>query len=393
MPTPSLGLVMILKNEEANLPRSLAPIAHCFDEIVVADTGSQDDTVRICRQLGAKVYGIPWQDDFGAARNQSITLASADWLLWLDGDNTTTPGEIDALRAAIPASGPGVIWAQEKVVPSGERLWQKRCFPRRPEVGFAGRVHEQLVHPPDWPNLVAPMVIEHWGYADPRRSREKGVYYLSLLQQTLEETPGDFYARFQAGRCLVNQADLPGAVAELSLVTADAEARRSNPELWAAAHHLLSQTWQRLGREDLARQVLDQLLHQMPGHGLSHYHRGRLAYASGKWQEAVEHLSLGLALGWGAPVMDLDPEQTTFRAHYFLARACEELGRPHEALEQLAAARKLDPLRTSLATDQARLLLAIGKPQAARKELEQILQKMPGDRRARALWQQIEASA
>lgn len=393
MPTPSLGLVMILKNEAANLPRSLAPIAHCFDEVVVVDTGSQDETVRFCQELGAKVTSIAWRDDFAFARNQCLARASADWLLWLDGDNATTPQEIAALRKTIPASGVGVIWAQEKVVPSGERLWQKRCFPRRPEVRFAGRVHEQLVHPPEWPNLVAPLVVEHWGYADPRRSREKGVYYLGLLQQTLEENPGDFYARFQAGRCLINLANWPGAVAELAQVTADEQARNHNPELWAAAHHLLAQAWQRLGRVDQARQVLDDLLRQMPGHGLSHYQRGRLAYGLGDWSGAVEHLTRALDLGWGAPVVDLDPGQTTFRAHYFLARALEELRRPQEALAQISAAQAADPRQAGLATDRARLLLANGEPEAARRILEQILQQTPRDRRAQALWRRIEASA
>lgn len=393
MPTPSLGLVMILKNEAANLPRSLAPIAHCFDEVVVVDTGSQDETVRLCQELGGKVTSIAWRDDFAFARNQSIALASADWLLWLDGDNATTPQEIEALRANIPQSGPGVIWAQEKVVPSGERLWQKRCFPRRPEVRFVGRVHEQLAHPPDWPNLVAPMVVEHWGYADPRRSREKGVYYLSLLQRTLEENPDDFYARFQAGRCLVNLANWPDAVTALGQVAVDSRARERNPELWAAAQHLLAQAWQRLGRVDQARQVLDDLLKQMPAHGLSHYQRGRLAYGLGDWSGAAEHLSRALDLGWGAPVVDLDPGQTTFRAHYFLARALEELGRPQEALAQISAAQAADPRQAGLATDRARLLMASGEPLAARNVLEQILQNAPRDRRALALWRRIEASA
>jgi tetratricopeptide (TPR) repeat protein len=384
---------MILKNEAANLPRSLAPIASCFDEVVVADTGSRDGTVRLCRELGARVFSIVWEDDFAAARNHAIAQAGADWLLWLDGDNATTPKEIEALRATIPGSGRGVIWAQEKVVPSGERLWQKRCFARQPGVGFAGRVHEQLVHPPEWPNLVAPMVIEHWGYADPRRAREKGVYYLGLLQQTLKDDPADFYARFQAGRCLVNLARWPEAATELAQVAADARARQRNPELWAAAHHLLAQAWQRLGRVDQARRVLDNLLRQSPAHGLSHYQRGRLAYGLGDWSGAVEHLTRGLALGWGAPVVDLDPVQTSFRAHYFLARAFEELGQPQEALTQIAAAQEIAPEQASLATDRVRLLVMTGQSQAARKELEQILHKMPGDRRARALWHKIEASA
>jgi glycosyltransferase involved in cell wall biosynthesis len=52
MPDASLGLIMILKDEEQNLERSLGPLASLFDEVVAVDTGSSDATVEICTRLG-----------------------------------------------------------------------------------------------------------------------------------------------------------------------------------------------------------------------------------------------------------------------------------------------------------------------------------------------------
>ena len=46
----SISLCMIVRDEEANLPRSLAPIAAYFDEVVVVDTGSKDGTVSLAKQ-------------------------------------------------------------------------------------------------------------------------------------------------------------------------------------------------------------------------------------------------------------------------------------------------------------------------------------------------------
>ncbi len=83
----SISFCMIVRDEEANLPRSLAPIACYFDEVVVVDTGSTDGTVSLAKQYGAKVSEIAWRNDFSYARNQSIDLASGDWIMWFDADN------------------------------------------------------------------------------------------------------------------------------------------------------------------------------------------------------------------------------------------------------------------------------------------------------------------
>ena len=64
-----LSLVMIAKNEARCLARCLQSVRGAVDEIIVVDTGSTDDTVKIASENGAKVTRFEWCNDFAAARN------------------------------------------------------------------------------------------------------------------------------------------------------------------------------------------------------------------------------------------------------------------------------------------------------------------------------------
>ncbi len=66
---PFLSLCMIVKNEGKNLERCLKSAKPYVDEIVIVDTGSQDNTLEIAAQYGAKLDYFEWCDDFAAARN------------------------------------------------------------------------------------------------------------------------------------------------------------------------------------------------------------------------------------------------------------------------------------------------------------------------------------
>ena len=80
-----LSACLITLNEEHNLPRVLNSIQGIAEEIVVVDCGSDDHTLDIAREYGAKVLTHPWSN-FGAQKNRAAAAASNDWILSLDAD-------------------------------------------------------------------------------------------------------------------------------------------------------------------------------------------------------------------------------------------------------------------------------------------------------------------
>ena len=83
---PKLSLCMIVKNEQRWLEDCLNSVKDLVDEMIIVDTGSQDNTVEIAHRFGAKVFDHPWNGDFSEARNHSLGYATGDWILVLDAD-------------------------------------------------------------------------------------------------------------------------------------------------------------------------------------------------------------------------------------------------------------------------------------------------------------------
>lgn len=88
----SVSLCMIVKNEEKRLERCLNSVRDAVDEIVVVDTGSTDSTRELAQRYTGRVYDFTWCADFSAARNFAFSLATGDYLLWLDADDVFSAG-------------------------------------------------------------------------------------------------------------------------------------------------------------------------------------------------------------------------------------------------------------------------------------------------------------
>lgn len=93
----TLSLAMIVKNEESNLKRCLDSVVGLFDEIVVVDTGSTDNTKSSALLFNAKIYDFKWIDDFSAARNFSFSKCNSEYIMWLDADDIILPHHISEL--------------------------------------------------------------------------------------------------------------------------------------------------------------------------------------------------------------------------------------------------------------------------------------------------------
>lgn len=80
-----ISAVLIVKNESQNISDCLACLAWA-DEIIVLDTGSEDNTVEIAEKAGAKVFRQEHWEGFGKAKQKAVELASKRWILSIDAD-------------------------------------------------------------------------------------------------------------------------------------------------------------------------------------------------------------------------------------------------------------------------------------------------------------------
>lgn len=92
-----LSAVLITRNAASQLPACLAALSFC-DEIVVVDSGSDDDTLAVARRHGARVIEQAWLG-FGPQKQFAVEQAKHDWVLCIDADERVS----EELRAAILA--------------------------------------------------------------------------------------------------------------------------------------------------------------------------------------------------------------------------------------------------------------------------------------------------
>src|SRR5512139_3383217 len=102
----SLSVIIITKNEAANMRDCLQSVAWA-DEIIVVDSGSTDATVAICREFTPHVHVRDWPG-FGIQKNRALDCATKDWVLSLDADERVTPelrAEVEAAMREGPVDG------------------------------------------------------------------------------------------------------------------------------------------------------------------------------------------------------------------------------------------------------------------------------------------------
>ena len=88
-PALTLSVIIITKNEHAHIGGCLQSVAWA-DEIIVLDSGSNDDTVKLCLTVTDKVYQTDWQG-FGIQKQRALDKATGDWVLSIDADECVTP--------------------------------------------------------------------------------------------------------------------------------------------------------------------------------------------------------------------------------------------------------------------------------------------------------------
>lgn len=81
----SIGVLMIVKNAEQHLEKTLSSVSGWVNELVILDSGSTDNTLAIAQKYTDKVYHQDWLG-FGPQRQKAQSYMTSDWVLPLDSD-------------------------------------------------------------------------------------------------------------------------------------------------------------------------------------------------------------------------------------------------------------------------------------------------------------------
>jgi len=226
---PTVGLSMIVKNAADTIRPCLESAHKVVSQIVIADTGSTDNTCDIAREFGATLISFPWENHFANARNAALAPMTTDWVLVLDADEELDHDAKRTLPALLNATDVGgyVTPIRNYMLNRFNRGWDRvgvpndfkheraknapsyiehencRLFRKHPGIYFTGRIHELVENQIRMLGLKLPTAnffIHHFGQLVDQEAREKKrVFYRDLLRSKTEERPDDPVAWTQLG--------------------------------------------------------------------------------------------------------------------------------------------------------------------------------------------------
>lgn len=196
-----ISLALIVKNEEENIAGCIQSADFCR-QIVVVDTGSDDNTVEIALKNGAEIHFAAWENDFSKARNISLAASLCDWILVLDADERIIKDSF--YKYAYLLKNPkidGISVILRNYLDSEKKTYSEhrytRLFRNKPQIRFRGRIHEQVSTSLAEMNskiVEADIIIEHFGYIAPsQEKKERNKMLLEIENESNEKDDWTVY--------------------------------------------------------------------------------------------------------------------------------------------------------------------------------------------------------
>lgn len=341
-----IAVYAISKNEGQFVER-FCESAKDADLILIADTGSTDNTVELAQECGATVYNIaikPWR--FDKARDAALSLVPGDYdvCISLDLDEVLEPGWRDVIESIWKNDttrlryqydwGSGIRFYSEKIHSRHGYFWKHPC-------------HEYITPNPYfeevWANTDELLITHH---PDPTKSRSQ---YLDLLKVAVaedKECPRNafYYARelvfyrhwYDGTKALERYLDLPAAK-------------------WAHersyAMRLMSECYENIGSEELAFKWARLAVAECPETREPWLCLAMLCYRKGQWHECLFASERCLSITDKQLVYTMNPECWTERPYDLASLACWNLGMKEKAIDFCRKALEFNPEDSRLLTN------------------------------------------
>lgn len=188
-----LSVFIITHNEADRVATTIKSVIDFADEVIVIDSESTDDTVKIAEESGARVIVQPWLG-YGLQKRFGEDACKNQWLLNLDADEEITPAlakEISALFASGNPLAPAytlqirdMLPGEKKLVPSAHTNFCIRLYDRKKARFSNSPVHDSvIVSEGKSPLLKAPVL--HRSFRDIAHAIDKLNSYSSVQAKEL----------------------------------------------------------------------------------------------------------------------------------------------------------------------------------------------------------------
>jgi len=315
------------------------------DIVVVADTGSTDDTVEKLRARGALVYEEaiqPWR--FDTARNAAMDHLPMDVDICVsnDLDEVFEPGWREKLeRAWTPAYTRAKYWFAWSHHQDGgvDRRFHMEKIHRRQDFRWVRPVHEVLEYSgadPDRTVFIDDLLLHH--FPDPEKPRSQ---YLPLLEMSVEENPLDDRALFWLGREYFFYRQYDQAIATFERYL-DLPMAKWSEERGAAAYYT-AQSYQGKGEMALAKQWLFRGVGECPSTREPWLAMAQFGYNTRDWPLTFFAVERGLAIKDKTNSYLLDPAAWGYTLYDLGAISCYYLDMTDEARAYGTAALQQNP--------------------------------------------------
>jgi len=382
-PPGRLSLCMIARDEEHRLGHCLESVRGLADELVVVDTGSTDRTVEVARRFGAKIGHFEWRDDFAAARNHSLELATGDWILWLDADDLL-PQEYHGRIRQLLAGGRDKCYfflLDDRGYENVSCL-QMRLFPNLPGVRFEMPIHEQVT--PSLGRLGLEMVptdirVVHTGYPTPEVVRAKKERYLRIMEGWLEQHPEDYIVRSHVALTYHTTGRLEEAMAAYRAILYESTCLQDrNLVVYTTALLFLGRTY--LKQKDCARalEFIKKAEEVDPDYILTKLSLAETYLRLGDFCQARRYAAAVISGGPQQTFFPIDQRDVRYSALLLQAQAHQGLGELEQAEQAYIRASQVPVARRSEALGAlSQLYKARGVPDKALQALQQAHQQAP----------------
>ncbi|WP_369433755.1 glycosyltransferase family 2 protein [Psychromonas sp. MME1] len=183
----TIGVLMIVKNEQKHLAACLDSVKGWVDEIVIVDSGSDDNTEQIARQYTDKfIAQHDWQG-FGKQRQFAQQQMSSDWILPLDADERVSDELKNSILAAVQNNPSNTCYSLNRLTYALGKFirhsgWYPdkiiRLYPRQATQYNDALVHESVIVPKNFEVQHLQGDLLHYTFDSLTQYRNKTALYM-----------------------------------------------------------------------------------------------------------------------------------------------------------------------------------------------------------------------